>query len=181
MKVLSERVAVLAYPELQDSDRRWIEDVRRVEDPEFDAVRPHFTLAFPAPIPGAEAVAHASSVALGASPFRFELDAVVVVPNRFGAGFHVFLVPTTGSAEIEALHTALAAGPFGPHRIAGVPFVPHMTVAAHRREQDCQDLIATWGGKIPRIRGWIHELDVVEVWPERTPSIRRIPLGMSAA
>jgi len=173
----SELIAVLAYPELRDLDRAWIENLRRVEDPEFAAVRPHFTLAFPAPVPGPKAVLHAAGVALEFASFTFELKTLIAVPDRVRRGSHVFLVPSKGSTEIHALHAALADGPFRPHLIPGVPFIPHMTVAAHERERDSQQLVSRLNGKVPPIKGSVRHLDVVEVWPERTLSIRRLSLA----
>lgn len=171
------RTAVLAYPEIQDADRAWIESVRRVEDPQFDTVRPHFTLAFPSQVAAPGAVLHASSVARAFSPIDFVLDATRAVPDRVHGGCHVFLVPSAGAPEIEALHRALYDGPFGPHRLPGVPFIPHLTVGAHPAETDSQALIARLEGKVPEIRGRILEIDVVEAWPRETPSVRTIPLS----
>jgi len=122
-------------------------------------------------------VLHAAEVARRFASFAFELNELIAVADSVRSGSHVFLVPSKGAAEIHTLHTALAEGPFRAHRIPGVPFIPHMTVAAHARERDSQQLASRLNGKVPPIKGWVRHLDVVEVWPERTLSIRRIPLS----
>ena len=172
----SQPVAVLAYPEIAESDRAWVEDLRRVEDPEFDAVRPHFTLAFPSPVATHDALLHASIVAEGFPRVTFELNMAKAVPNLVRGGCHVFLVPTVGAEEIEALHDSLYEGPFGPHRLPGVPFIPHMTVGAHSSIRESQALAATVNDNVRTIKGCIHSIDVVEVWAEKTPSLGTLPL-----
>ncbi len=37
---------VIGYPKLSTADDTWIEEVRRRHDPQFDLIRPHFTLVF---------------------------------------------------------------------------------------------------------------------------------------
>jgi len=171
------RIAILAYPEISESDRRWIESVRRDEDPECDAVRLHLTLAFPAPVEVMHVVSHASKVARYFPPIRFDVSRAQTVPGRTGC--HTFLVPSLGGAEISVPHDRLYEGPFGPHLLPGLPFIPHMTVGAHATETESRSLVARLEAGGLAVRGRIREISVVEVRSQTTPLISTLELGGS--
>jgi hypothetical protein len=56
------KIAVVAYPKLEDSDRRWIESVRAQHDPQARLIRAHFTIVFPAEASPDVVVGHTAAV-----------------------------------------------------------------------------------------------------------------------
>jgi 2'-5' RNA ligase len=154
-------LAIVAYPQMADDDRRWIEDFRRAHDPQASLIAAHFTLVFPAEVPADDLVGHASTVLHDFPPFSFVLGRARTVKSVFGQGAHVFLVPDHGATRIIDLHDRLYSGFLEPHLRTDIPFIPHITVAAHVDVDACERLAATWNEQSREIRGEVTGVDVV--------------------
>jgi 2'-5' RNA ligase len=154
----SERIFVIAEPEISGSDRDWIQSIRRQHDPQFDFVAPHFTLVF-----GAESalcaalVARAQDVATRVRAFAFDLQSAKVFSDA-AAGHYVFLIPDLGSPELVSLHEALQVGP-----ASDSPFVPHITVGRVTSLAEANAIAAALNDAKRVIRGHVCGLKVVAV------------------
>ena len=57
--------AVVTFPLLDADDRQWLESIRAKHDPEAKRIAAHFTLVFPAVMPGRATEAHLTRVEIG--------------------------------------------------------------------------------------------------------------------
>jgi 2'-5' RNA ligase len=154
-------LAIVAYPQMSHDDRRWIEDFRLAHDPQSSLISAHFTLVFPAAVPADELVEHARAVLGNFQRFSFVLGQARTVKSVVGQGAHVFLVPDQGAAQIVDLHDRLYAGFLEPHLRTDIPFIPHITVAAHVDVDECERLAAMLNEQSREIRGEVTGVDVV--------------------
>lgn len=155
-------LAIVAYPQLSVDDRRWIEAFRGAHDPQSSLIAVHFTLVFPTDVPMHDLVEHARAVLNGAQGFSFALGRARTVKSVVGHGAHVFLVPEQGAPQIIDLHDRLYSGLLEPHLRADIPFIPHITVAAHASVEECERLAAIVNAEARPIRGEISGVDVVQ-------------------
>jgi 2'-5' RNA ligase len=140
-----------------------IQSIRAPHDPQFALLAPHLTLLFPIDASQSTVVDEARSAARDRAAFPFALHSVQAVRDRFGPGGHVFLVAGNGAAEIAALHAQLYSGVFRPAHRADIPYVPHITVAAHADFAQCAAIAARLAVDRRDIKGAIEALTVVEV------------------
>jgi 2'-5' RNA ligase len=171
------RLAVIAYPVVSDDDQRWIEDVRKAHDPQSALLAAHFTLVFPVHVPASAVVDHAKSVLAEFQEIKFVLRRARVVRDVVGnAGAHVFLVPDQGADEITRLHERLYGGLLEPCLRTDIPFVPHVTVAADRDFNRCEQLADRLNEQRRQISGVLTGVDVVEGDAE-VRTVARLRLG----
>jgi 2'-5' RNA ligase len=154
-------LAIVAYPQLSDEDRHWIEDFRRAHDPQASLIAAHFTLVFPVEVQTDDLVEHARSVLKDFQAFSFVLGRARTVKRVVGQGAHVFLVPDQGASQIIDLHDRLYSGFLEPHLRADIPFVPHITVVAHADVDECERLAAMLNEQSRKIRGEVNRVDVI--------------------
>jgi 2'-5' RNA ligase len=156
------KLAVVAYPELDEEDRARIEAFRRKHDPQAARLGVHFTLVFPIEAVPGNLEAEIMAVARSTPVISFAIRRAEIVPDALGTGSHVFLVPESGATEIAALHDRLYAGVLRPHQRPNIPYIPHMTVAAAAdhalAEIRARELDATRD-----IRGVVSSLDLLDV------------------
>ncbi|MDX1616802.1 MAG: hypothetical protein R3300_21015 [Candidatus Promineifilaceae bacterium] len=83
---------VLAYPEIDQEDRAWIQSLRAEYDERYyGVVEPHFTLVFPTEaLDIRDLSAHVRDTLSGGWPVRFVLRCALVVPDQFSDATHVF-------------------------------------------------------------------------------------------
>jgi 2'-5' RNA ligase len=128
---------------ISDADRRWLERLRLLHDPQQGLVEAHFTLVFPFEGLTAQEVAkHVSSVAQGASPIAFRLTKAEAVRDLLAPRSHVFLLPTEGAEHLHELHGRLYSGLLARFRHPTVAYAPHVTVAAFPEHEAAQKLAA---------------------------------------
>jgi 2'-5' RNA ligase len=137
---MASRLAIVAYPILNEADLAEIQAIREIHDPQFAVLTPHFTLVFPVEAPDAVVVAAAQAMGAVVPPFTFTLRSVRAVRDAVGAGGHVFLVPDDGAAQVCDLHDRLYAGALQSAHRRDIPYVPHITVAAHPNFSRCEAL-----------------------------------------
>jgi 2'-5' RNA ligase len=70
-------------------------------------------------------------------------------------------VPDHGATEIIDLHDKLYSGFLESHLRTDLPFIPHITVAAHADVDECERLAATLNEQSREIRGEVAGVDVV--------------------
>lgn len=172
------RLAIVSYPRLAEADDRRVESIRKQHDPQASLLRAHFTLVFPADVAEPPVVAHASRVVAAAQEIRIVLRrAQAVRDGLHEGGGHVFLVPDEGRAEIIALHDQLYDGVLQAHLRSDVPFVPHITVAAHAVYERCVALALKLNADPPLICGTVDGIELVEVSAGDVRSLVSLPFG----
>ena len=157
------KLAVVAYPTLEERDHEWIESIRARYDPQASWVRPHFTLVFPAEALTETVVAEASRVLSRQGSMPFAVRRAAAHRDPAGVGGHVFLVPDEGHDEIVALHDRLYAGVLRPYLRADLPYVPHITVGARPSFEECERLADQLNEAHSVLRGTLQDVEVLEV------------------
>jgi 2'-5' RNA ligase len=169
-------LAIVAFPALDESDRRWIESLRVDHDPLAARIAAHFTFVFPTMADHEAVAAHANGVCAAAAAIPFTITRAEAVRDDSREGGLVFLLPDFGGEEIAALHERLYEGNLRDRRRAGVSFVPHITVAAHPDFERCAALAKEITGAGRHIEGRIDELHLIDLEPERVRSLLTLPL-----
>lgn len=171
------RLAVVAFPVLEENDRQWIESIRATHDPQGARIGVHFTLVFPVEFPANLVVDEASAVARSVGPISFTIRHAEAVADRMGAGGHVFLVPDEGRGTITHLHDLLHAGALRHLLRADMPFIPHMTVAAKADMKSCKRLAHDINTARRTLRGSLPTMELIDVDSPRVQSLRTLQLG----
>ena len=116
---------------IKQSDRDWIEHIRRAYDPQQGFVEPHFTLVFPfTGIPIERVVPHVASVVAATPTITFVLRCASAVRDPLSSRGHLFLLPEEGNDALRRVHDKLYSGALASELNADIPFVPHVTVGA---------------------------------------------------
>ena len=76
--------AVVAYPRFSDPDAAWIEVLRKNHDPQFQLIRAHFTLVFPAAVLTTTLLPEVEKAITGQRSFRVEVNRAVAHRDRGG-------------------------------------------------------------------------------------------------
>lgn len=169
-------LAIVAYPRIEDADRRWIDAVRAKHDPQASRIDVHFTLVFPVDVSPNAVLAEALAVARTTEPIAFDFRCAEAVREPIGGGGHVFLVPHEGRDAIISLHDRLYAGILRPHLRTDLPFVPHMTIAANPDIRRCEELAQTLNANGRPVRGMLSSIELVEVGAARVRSVMAFAL-----
>jgi 2'-5' RNA ligase len=94
----------VAYPNINDSDYRWVQNLRQKHDRQFDIVEPHITLVFDTnKLSSSEFTKHVQNSLAKFKSFPISLDSAKVVEDNSKNFFHTFLIPSNGFGEINEL------------------------------------------------------------------------------
>jgi 2'-5' RNA ligase len=170
------KVALVAYPLLEEADRQWIESIRGRHDPQASRIAAHFTLVFPVEVALEAVVEHTSARLMDARVIPFVLRRAEALPDRLAGGCHVFLVPEEGRDEIVALHDRLYEGVLLPYLRDDMPFVPHITVGGCSDLGECERLAEALNRGDRAVRGTVMSIDLIEVGNENVKTLIRVPL-----
>lgn len=172
------KLAVVAFPGLDEIDRQWIESFRAKHDPQASRIRAHFTLVFPFDGIPNELRPSLAAAAQSAEPIRFAIPRALVVADALAVGsHHIFLVPDEGSAQIATLHDRLYAGALRRHLRGDIRFVPHMTVGTTRDRAAAEKLAEALNAHARIVRGILEAVQLVDVGLPRVRSIASYALG----
>jgi chloramphenicol 3-O phosphotransferase len=171
------QTAVVAYPDVPEGDRTWIEGIRKKHDPQSNVIAAHFTLVFPADIGAAAVAEHVALVLANVRQVPFVLTRAVAVRHDQRRGGQVFLVPSEGAKEIRALHERLYTGPLEPHVRRDISFTPHLTVAASDSFEQCEAVARSLNNQQRTVAGRIVRLDIIESLPTSVRTLSTVELG----
>jgi 2'-5' RNA ligase len=174
------KLAIVAYPNLDEVDRQWIESFRTKHDPQASRLSVHFTLVFPVVAVPSELEQEIAMVAELTQPISFTIRGTKVVRDVLGNGSHIFLVPDEGGAQISTLHGRLYAGALRTHLRSDIPYLPHMTVGAVPDSQFAERLAEELGVGSRMVRGMVANMELVDVGAPRVRSITTYALGNAA-
>jgi len=143
----------LAYPEFLDDGLEGIEEIRRLYDPQYALVLPHFTMvcASDARIAEGEYLKHIRSVCRSAQPFQFVCRYVMFDLDARTGKAYACLVPDEGFSNIARLHDSLYRGVLAQSLRLDIPYIPHITIASNLDPNDAKNLcdeLNTQGAKV---------------------------------
>lgn len=175
------KLAIVAYPSLNEPDRQWVESSRAKHDPQAPRIDAHFTLVFPVEAPPSNLEPEIAAVAQSAQSIPFVIDRISVVPDVLGGGNHIFLVPEEGGVQIATLHDQLYSGVLQGHLRTDIPFTPHMTVGVASDLVAAEELANDVRVQARIIRGTLSSIELVNVGTRRVEQIASFALGDAAA
>jgi 2'-5' RNA ligase len=178
--VLDMKLAIVAFPELDQADRQWIEAIRRIHDPQATRIAVHFTLVFPLDGSIGELESEIEAVSRAQQPIQFVIRQAAAVPDTFSRLVHVFLVPDEGAARIAELHDNLYAGRLRSHLRPDLAYVPHMTVGVAEDVAGAERLASEVNERARGIRGQVANLHLVAVDGARVRALSSLRLGDGA-
>lgn len=173
------RFAVVGYPHWSDTDRDWIEAIRREHDTAKAAmIAAHVTLVFPTGLVREPVMLdHLRHRLHGVAPIDVDLSAVAPMPDDQTSDHYVFLLPGPGREVLTALHDRLYSGPLAPALRRDLPYHPHVTVGRLRDAATA----ASVAGEIRRqgriVRGRIVAMTLLRCCPHKVEAIATLPLS----
>ena len=170
------RIAVVAYPTVDQQTLDWIDSIRVRHDPQARRIPPHFTLVFPVEESPGDITEEIARVCLRHQPIPFVIRSVISMPDVVHGGAHVFVVPDEGRDRIARLHDELYAGVLRQHLREDIPFVPHVTIATGDLHW-CESYAQQLNGTFQPVRGVIESVTLLDVSRPKIESIVRLALG----
>jgi 2'-5' RNA ligase superfamily len=168
---------VITYPQLSPKDYAWIQSLRSQNDPQYGLVEPHITLVFPtADISQTDLVDHVIAQTTAVGCIDFSIHCAMPVKESVGFDTHLFLVPDQGFSQIVKLHDTLYTGPLASSLRLDIPYIPHITIGAHRDPWVCKVAADQLNQQDIAIHGTLTALDIIHGSLPVTSSLARIPL-----
>jgi 2'-5' RNA ligase len=175
--ILDMKLAIVAYPALDEGDRHWIEAIRQRYDPQASRIAVHFTLVFPLDGLAADITSELEAVARATEPIQFAIGQTTAVPDVLSRVIHVFLVPGDGHTQIATLHDSLYAGQLHAHLRSDIAYIPHVTVGVVEDSAAAERLATEIGGRARTVRGRIDRLDLIDIGGGQVRTISSYLLG----
>ncbi|MBP1624964.1 MAG: hypothetical protein H6Q07_2986 [Acidobacteria bacterium] len=175
------QLAVVAYPRLNEADSAWIEAIRRQHDPQAELIPAHLTLMFPVMATVESIVAQANRCAAECQVFDIRIARAKADCTATDGWSYVFMLPTLGSAQTNALHDKLYGGDFRRHLRRDLPYQPHITVARKMNYAECASLASSINDKGMNIHGRIDSIRVISIGLAEITSVAEFGLGCAVA
>jgi len=170
---------VLAYPQIEIKDYKWIQRVRSRDDERYYGIaEPHFTLVFP--VFGSDRdlfIGHIEKAVKNFNEFYFVLRCAQIVKDSFSDYTDVFLIPEEGYRIFVKLHDLLYTGPLEKELRLDIPFIPHIGIANSKDPYKCKSLADGINGKGLEIVGAVYKLDIVIYENNQIETIKEILLA----
>ena len=167
---------VLAYPQIEESDYKWIQSIRAEHDERYyNIVEPHFTIVFPvSDVDEQILINHTAFAAKKFKEFYFVLRCAQIVKDSFSEYTDVFLIPEEGYRIFVKLHDSLYTGPIAKDLRLDIPFIPHIGIANNIDPTKCKKLADEINTKNIEIVGSINKLDIVSFENNTVKTIKEI-------
>ena len=167
---------ILAFPEIAINDFEWIQSYRKENDKlYYDVVDPHFTIVFVTnDFTETIFVDEISTLSKGLKEIEFEITDAIVIKDFFSEYYQEFLVPGKGYSEIVKLHDQLYSQRLLPNLRTDIEYIPHIGIGNSKDIDVCNNGVNNL--KLPRIKGSINELAVVNYENKVISKIAAIPL-----
>lgn len=173
------RLYTITFPKLNPPDQIWVDRTREQNDPDFQKVRPHFTLLFGCTDVSMKVYSqHVASIAKATSTFKFHALRASPGIDHFSTERYVFLVPDEGHSSLLALHDRLYTGPLSPYLRSDLPYIPHITLGRRPTPQTAKLLCDELNSDPISISGAIETLTVVEERNGRVKELRQFALSL---
>ncbi|MGB1215273.1 MAG: 2'-5' RNA ligase family protein [Pikeienuella sp.] len=140
-------------------------------------VAPHITLVFGVQNSTPSEIAeHCERVARRTTMFCVEFSSWEIVYDPFEKTHKIFLVTSTGTDRVTALHQHLYDGPHRSEQRTDIPYKAHMTVATNVDRSVLEAVDVASLGRFP-IKATIRSLEVVSLANGRLTVIGSFPLA----
>jgi len=171
---------VIAYPKIDQNDYKWIQGVRKENDPVmFSVVKPHVTFIFPTNKLDATSLAkHVKEHLAGFKSFPVVFDSTKVVEDDSKTYTHTFLVPSVGFDDINKLHDLLYVDEMASELRLDIPFVPHLGIGTNADKDAMQALAKSITKSGKSVSGTINELVVGEYDGKKVTDIAVVSLDL---
>lgn len=169
----------LAYPDIDQSDYDWIQDIRKKHDKRyFDVVRPHFTLVFSTDKLSLEDFTqHVKEKTKDFQAFEISLDSARVVEDDSKEFFHEFLIPSEGFDEINKIHDKLYTGLLESELRHDIPFIPHVGIGTSDDRQEAEETVSMVMQEQRPINGTVSKITIVEFDGKKVIDLQTIVFG----
>jgi hypothetical protein len=169
----------LAYPDIDQSDYDWIQDIRKTHDKRyFNVVQPHFTLVFSTTkLSLEEFTQHIKEKAERFQAFDISLDSAKVVEDDSKEFFHEFLIPSKGFDEINRIHDELYTGSLESELRHDIPFIPHVGIGTSDEKQEAEEVVSMVIQAQRTIIGTVSKITIVEFDGKKVVDLETIFFG----
>jgi hypothetical protein len=174
---MDDFLAVVNYPSLEKNDYDWIEAYRKKNDDYASLIDVHFSLVFPIhDISPALFISEIRKQAAGCRPISFVVRAAIRSNDLTTDYWHVLLVPDEGFGAVVRLHDRLYSGSLASHERLDLDFIPHMGIGNSKDPKRCKRMVSEVNANELAIRGWINDLDIIQMKNGQISTLHRIPL-----
>lgn len=169
---------VLAYPRLDISDYKIIQDFRRVHDELYYSVaEPHFGFVFPTEnVKKDQFITEIFNKSKGVNQFDFEIRCVTVNKDSFLDYYHLLMVPDKGYSNIIKLHDKLYSDILFNCLRLDIDFIPHMGIANSKNKYEVKKWADSWNKKGFIISGKVDALTICDYTDNVLTDIESIKL-----
>ena len=169
---------VLAFPELSDKDKIWIDDFRKKYDKLFyGTVDPHFTFVFPTfGISTTDFISEIQSKSEGINSFKFKVKCAMMNNDSLSDYYHIFLIPDEGNSNIVKAHDLLYSGILGSTQMLDVDFISHIGIGNSESSEECKTLVEQINNENLCIEGQVNELSIISFGDSKVELLERIRL-----
>lgn len=169
----------LAYPDIDQADYDWIQDIRKKHDERYiDVVQPHFTLVFSTTkLSLEEFTQHIKEKIKGFQEFDISLDSAKVVEDDSKEFFHTFLIPSKGFDEINKIHDELYTGLLESELRHDIPFIPHVGIGTSDNQQEAEEVVSKVMEAQRQIVGAVSKITIVEFDGKKVVDLQTIVFG----
>ncbi len=169
----------LSYPDIDQSDYDWIQDIRKKHDKRyFDVVQPHFTLVFSTnKLSLEDFTQHVKEKIEGFQTFDISLDSARVVEDDSKEFFHEFLIPSKGFDEINKIHDKLYTGLLESELRHDIPFIPHVGIGTSDEQQEAEEVVSMVMQAQRPIIGTVSKITIVEYDGKKVVDLETIFFG----
>lgn len=175
------QIAVVSYPRLDEINRAWLETIRLQHDPQAELIPAHLTLMFPVIANIKLLLTQAGGCATVHQAFDIRMTRARAYSDAMNGWSYVFILPTTGSEQITALHDCLYSGEFCGDLRHDLPYQPHITVARKSSYVECVALASSLNDRGIDIPGRIDTIEVIAIHSPSITPLAEFGLGRAVA
>lgn len=175
------QIAVVSYPRLDEINRAWLETIRLQHDPQAELIPAHLTLMFPVIANIKLLLTQAGGCAAVHQAFDIRMTRARAYSDAMNGWSYVFILPTTGSEQITALHDCLYSGEFCGDLRHDLPYQPHITVARKSSYVECVALASSLNDRGIDIPGRIDTIEVIAIHSPSITPLAEFGLGRAVA
>ena len=169
----------IAYLQLGEADRLWIDDFRRKHDPLFyGVIEPHFTLVFPTfGLTQDEFSEEIRTRSTHYQRFEFVLRCAMINNDRLSSFIHIFLIPDEGNSRIVKIHGDLYSGILKKTQKSEIDFISHVSIGSSEDPNRSRALAEEINSGNLEIRGQISSIDIVSYGSRKLERLEQVELA----
>jgi hypothetical protein len=167
---------VLAYPNLYENDKNWIDSFRKEHDHIFyGIVEPHFTIVFPTfGIKTEDFIEEIHNKSKNIHKFNFTIRCALINNDRLSEYHHIFLSPDEGNSNIVKIHDLLYSGIIRKTLRLDIDFFSHIGIGCYKDLEKCKSIVDMINEQNINIKGSITSLDIISFGERKVRQIEKI-------